>query len=102
MASRLQLHNEFCTILESKNAYFNPPESVKMLYPAIVYTLSGIEQIKANNSQYRAVTRYTVTVIDYNPDSDIYTKLLARFPMCSFDRFYVANNLNHFVLTLYY
>jgi hypothetical protein len=29
-------------------------------------------------------------------------RILNHFQLCSFDRTYVADNLNHFVLTLYY
>lgn len=37
MASRLDLQTFLEELLESKNVYFQPPESVKMKYPAIVY-----------------------------------------------------------------
>jgi len=33
---RLKLHEILCGILNTRNAYFQPPESVKMNYPAIV------------------------------------------------------------------
>ena len=39
MASRLELQDTLETILESRNVYFNPPESIKMNYPAIIYKL---------------------------------------------------------------
>lgn len=43
MASRLNLQTFLEEILESRNVYFQPPESVKMKYPAIVYALDDIE-----------------------------------------------------------
>ncbi len=46
-------------------------------------------------------TAYQVIVIDKNPDSD-YVKKVSLLPMCSFDRHYVADNLNHDAFTLYF
>lgn len=102
MASRLNLHEELCEILGTRKAYYNPPASVKMEYPCIRYSLAGIDLKKANNKNYKSTNRYQLTVIDKNPDSNIHNDLLAHFSMCSFERSYVADNLNHFVLTLYY
>lgn len=102
MASRLKLHEELCTVLETKNAYFNPPESLKMEYPCIRYALAGIDNKYANNKKYKNMKRYEVIVIDRDPDSKIYDKVLEHFTMSNFDRMYTAENLNHFVLTLYY
>lgn len=101
MGTRLDLHEVLCDILGSRSVYFQPPASVKMTYPAIVYGLSGIDSNHANNSPYRQVRSYTVTLIDKNPDSPIIGDL-SRLPACRFDRHYVADNLNHYVFTLYF
>ena len=100
MASRLELHEKFKEILGSTNVYFQPP--TRMSYPCIKYSLAGIDTKRANNAIYKSINRYEVIVIDYDPDSTIHTKILESFRMCSFDRAYSANNLNHFVLTLYF
>lgn len=102
MASRLNLHEELCEILGNRNVYFQPPESVKMSYPCIRYTLAAPDTRRANNTIYKSTNKYELTVIDYNPDSDIYQKILSHFPMCRLDRVYIASNLNHFVLTIFY
>lgn len=102
MASRLKLHEEFCEILGTRQVYSQPPASVNMAYPAIKYFKSGMDHKYANNSIYKNTNKYEVVVMDYDPDSDIHEKILAHFPLCSFDRAYVADNLNHFALTLYY
>lgn len=99
--SRLELHEVLCDILGSRNVYFQPPESLKLKYPCIVYDLSDIPTEKANNGTYLKYKRYTVTVIDEDPDSEIPEKVLA-LPYCSFDRPYKSDNLNHSVLTLYF
>ena len=100
--SRLELHEELCSILGSRNVYFQPPESVKLAYPCIVYYRSGVDKRNANNRVYAKTNRYEITVIDKNPDIEIADKLMDHFPMCSFDRRFTSDNLNHSILTLYY
>ena len=102
MASRLNLHEELCDILGNRRVYFQPPASVKMSYPCICYSLGNVDTKKADDINYKNTKRYEIVVIDPDPDSDIYEKILAHFTMCSFDRPYVADNLNHWVLNLYY
>lgn len=102
MASRTELHDELIDILGAKNVYYNPPETVKMEYPAIRYSLSGIDHLRANNKIYKNTNQYLVIVIDEDADSEIHNRILEHFPMCSFGHPYVADNLYHFPLTLYY
>lgn len=70
MSRRLKLHNILCAILSCPDkgsecrAYFQPPSSVKMKYPAIVYALDDIENTFANNGVYLSERKYSVTVID--------------------------------------
>lgn len=102
MASRLDLHNELCQLLGSKNVYYSPPESLKMKYPCIRYTLSDKHTKYADDRTYKSINCYDVTVIDSNPDSAIPDQILAHFSMCDFNRQYTSNNLNHSILKLYY
>ena len=79
MGTRLELHNKLEGFLGNKHVYYQPPASVKMEYPCIVYSKDNIKM----------------------PDNDVIYKLL-RLPYCSYDRHYVSDNLNHDVLILYY
>lgn len=99
--SREELHEVLCSILGSRYVYFQPPESLKLHYPCIVYSLSKINTTFANNSPYIRRKRYSVTVIDEDPDSTIPDKIGA-LPMCTFDRPYASDNLNHYVYDLYF
>lgn len=101
MASRLDLQAKLEELLGSKNVYYQSPESIKMKYPAIVYSKSNIESRFANNAAYSFLKRYDLTVIDHMPDNPVIDELL-KLPYCSFDRYYKADNLNHDVLTLYF
>lgn len=101
MASRLNLQKDLEELLGSRNVYFQPPESIKLKFPCIVYDLSSIRKRTANNKRYLTETAYTVTVIDKNPASKIPDKLLD-WNYCIFERKFVTDNLNHFVFRLYY
>lgn len=100
MNDRLELHELLCQTLGSRNVYFQPPESVKMKYPAIVYSRNRIENTSADNIIYRQSVSYTITVIDRDPDSDIVERM-SQLPRMRHDRSYVADNLNHDVFTLF-
>lgn len=102
MATRLNLQTELENILGSQNVYFQPPESIKLKYPCIVYSRSGIDKHNAGNKLYKSMNQYEVTVIDRDPDSTFPTDILAHFPMCGFSREFVSDNLYHNVLTIYY
>ncbi len=93
---REELRDTLRGILGTKNTYFQPPENVKMQYPAIVYELSDI-----NVGVYFVGRKYTLTLVDKNPDSPFVDKLIL-LPTCRFVRHYRADNLNHWVFTLHY
>lgn len=98
---RLELQAILEKLLGSENVYFQPPESLKMQYDCIRYSLSKIKPVFADNVPYQLHTCYQVIAIYKNPDSDLPLKI-ASLPMCSHDRHYTADNLNHDVFTLYY
>lgn len=101
MASRLDLHEILCGVLNSRSCYFQPPSSVRMQYPAIVYSRKDVEKRSADDMAYRKLPSYELVLIDKNPDSEFVDKLLD-LPYCSFDRHYESDNLNHDVFTLYF
>ena len=72
-----------------------------MSYPCIVYNLEDEHTDFADNHPYRHKAKYEVTVIDIDPDSSIRTQIRA-LPSALFNRFFVSDNLNHFVYTLYF
>ena len=100
MLDRLDLHEKLCDILGTRNVYFQPPASVKMNYPAIVYSRSRINSIHANDAIYIHHPGYEVILIDKNPDSEYIEKIL-QLRYCRFDRHYESDNLNHDVFTIY-
>ena len=101
MGTRQELHTLLVNLLPGVNIYFQPPPSFKMVYPCVIYKRDYAETKFSGNKPYFYQTRYLVTVIDTNPDSAI-PKKIAMLPMCVFDRFYTADNLNHDVYKLFY
>lgn len=98
--TRVELQQKLEIILGSKNVYFQPPSSIQLKYPCIVYNRAEIEKEYADNSNYFLATRYLITLIDSNPDSLINNKILA-LPYTRYDRHFVSDNLNHDVYSTY-
>jgi len=101
MAQRLLLHSLLKELMGGGKVYFQPPQNVQMEYPCILYHQDNADTRFADNNPYRYTKRYQVTVIDENPDSPI-PDLIANLPMCTFDRWYAAENLNHYVFNIFF
>ena len=63
MNNRLALHDKLVELLGNNNVYYQPPESLKMGYPAIRYSKSDIESRYADGMNYSNFTRYEIVVI---------------------------------------
>lgn len=99
MARRLELQSVLGALCG--NVYFQPPASLQMVYPCIVYgRYIGLASF-ANDKPYRYTECYQITVIDRDPDSALLAPVAA-LPMCRKNRSFVANNLNHDVYVLYF
>ena len=101
MADRLELHSVLQELLGSSNVYYQPPESIKMQYDAIRYSKKTVDSKYANDRKYSMIDCYEIIVISRLPDNPVIKKLLS-LPYCSYDRPYVADNLHHDVLTIYW
>lgn len=100
--SRLELQTKLETLLGSRQVYFQPPETVKMKYPAIAYDLYQLNQRFADDTAYRRFPRYTVTIIDRNQEIDWVPAMLDAFQYCSVERIYYADGLAHYAFVIYY
>ena len=103
MSRRLQLHEVLVGLLGSRNVYFQPPSTFKMNYPCVVYSFgeTNFKTNFANGILYNFRKVYKVTVIDSNSDTQI-PDLLLNLPYCRWERYFLADNLNHYVFTLHY
>lgn len=103
MARRSLLHQTLKGLFVhiEPHVYYNPPESVKLIYPCIVYKFSDFPDGYADNIPYFEYRSYQVTVIDPDPDSKLRDKV-ARLKWCRYVRDYISDNLNHYVFELNY
>ena len=83
-----------------RHIYLNAPPSVRMRYPAIKYSLNNIDSNFANDCVYKLAPSYQVILIDDEADTK-YLEPILRIPHCRFNRFYIADGLNHWVFTIY-
>ena len=111
MERRIQLQEQLETLLANDVAVledgslaivFQPPENIKLKYPCVIYEIDDRSFRHANDHTYALRPRYSVTVIDPDPDSQIANTIQMHFPMCRPERRYIADNLYHDVLSLYY
>lgn len=101
MAPRLELQAKLEAVLGTSNVYFQPPASLTLSYPCIVYKRSGIKSLFGDNIPYFLAKEYTLTVIYKDPDSDLVDKV-AQLPKCKLDRTFTNDNLYHAVFTINY
>lgn len=94
MENRLKLHQALLAILGTENVYFQPPENVHLTYPCIVYARAQVDSKFADNNPYSRTKRYTVTIIDRDPDSPL-PDAVGGLPGSSFVTHFTKDNLNH-------
>lgn len=85
----------------SHHVYYQPPDGLQMKYPALVYEKSSASTQFADDRPYIYTNRYTLTVIDADPDSLIPDNI-GMLPRCTKDRHFVVDNLHHDVFVMYY
>ena len=102
MARRLELQEKLENILGSTNVYYQPPESVKLKYPCIIYERYAGNVKFANNKPYNFTRAYQLMVITDDPDETYGEDLLNEFSMIHYSNHFVKDNLNHEVYVLYF
>ena len=100
--SRTELSKKFRAILGNSHVYFQPPNGTKIEYPCIIYKLENDESFNADDKRYITYDRYSLKVIDYDPDSQLRNRICDEFEHSSLDRMAVNNNLNHWYMTIYW
>jgi hypothetical protein len=96
---REQLHELLKELTD--NVYFQAPPNTGMAYPCILYSWDADSAQYADNELYRHAKRYQVTVIDRDPDSELAEAVL-RLRFTGFDRSFKAEDLNHYVYSLFF
>lgn len=102
MNNRLKLHDKLCELVGNTNVYFQPPASVQISYPCVIYRIGNGDAKHADNMVYSYTNSYEVMFIYKQPNIDIIERVLTTLPMCGVSRMYVADNLNHYTFNVYY
>ena len=87
-------------VVQPNPVYFQPPENLKIGYPAVVFHLSKIEIDRASDVPYKGAKEYSVTFITKDPEPDVIDEIL-KIPYSSLDTTYISDGMNHFVFTVY-
>lgn len=102
---RRELHSILEGILEEngleKNVYFQPPETLKMNYPCIVYHRQYLTGTPADNQKYLIDRQYRIIYIDRSPIGDVIDSLLA-IKYCRYMSHSVVDGLNQDAFEIYY
>ena len=96
------LHRSLMKIPKVRKVYFQPPSKEKIIYPCIIYQINTNDLKYSNDDIYLNKLIFAATVIDYDVESKIPDLLLYNRDVyyANFDRYYTADNLNHWVFDL--
>lgn len=83
----------------AERVYFQPPATVQMKYPCIVYHRKPPQILHADNRPYRKGEMWQLTVIDRSPDSKI-AEAVEELPGIRCDANFTQDNLHHYVYSL--
>ena len=100
--NRLEFHEKLCTMLGSRNVYFQPPETVKLSYPCIVYSRNDDYVRHADNTGYMAVDCYRVQIIAKDPAFELFETFTSKWQYVRQEPPFTADNMNHHNYTVYY
>lgn len=100
MTTRLELHNQLLKF--SDNVYYQPPSTIKMRFPCIVYNKSDAKRLYSNDGMYSRKQQYQITVISPDPDSLTAEELETHFEYCKITNYLKVDNLHNTHLTIYY
>lgn len=102
MSDRMKLHTQL--VEKIKNVYFQPPETIKLSYPCIIYNISIPKMVYADNSKYLYHDGYDLQLICTDQDelSNLMKDILSSFQHINCSDTFITDNLYHANFTLYY
>lgn len=100
--ARLKVHSKLVEVMQGKKVYFQPPENLRLERPCLIYKVSNIFDLFADNVTYQRRRRYEIILVDDNPDSEYFDRLMEAFTYIKFNRFYIADSNNHWSFELYH
>ena len=86
--------------VDHNRVYFQPPENLKIGYPAVVFHLSKIKLDHADDVPYKGAREYSITLITKEPEPEVLDEII-KIPYTTLDTTYISDGMNHFVFTTY-
>ena len=99
--TRVELDRILRETLGTTNVYYDPPESFKLKYPCIVYSLGGHTEVFADDSKYYRMKRYDMIYITKDAD-DPMVDTLDDLRYCRLSRPYTSDGLYHYAYDIYF
>lgn len=98
---RIEFKNLLAATAPSAMVVGQGPGNVNMIYPAIRYEKNYEEVKRADNIPYDITDRYLVTCIEEDPNTPV-ANAIRQLEYVEFNRYYVADSLNHTVYNIYF
>lgn len=109
MKSRSELQKELEELLgtsnlplEEKRVYFQPPSSVKLKYPCIIYNLTRTDVRSGDNKKYIKHNEYHIKHLFKSLKNELKDSILDRFNYITHDTRFVSDGIYNDDFTLYY
>ena len=102
MLKRVDIQDKFKFLLGSNNVYYQPPANLKMKYPAIVYSLDGLDVKRFDNTRLINKNCFSVTHIYRNESENLVETMLKNFEYISFDNRSIVDGIYNDHYTIYW
>ena len=102
MLKRVDIQEKFKFLLGSNNVYYQPPANLKMKYPAIVYSLDGLDVKRFDNTRLINKNCFSVTHIYRNESENLVETMLKNFEYISFDNRSIVDGIYNDHFTIYW
>lgn len=102
MLKRVDIQEKFKFLLGSDNVYYQPPANLKMKYPAIVYSLDGLDVKRFDNTRLINKNCFSVTHIYRNESENLVETMLKNFEYISFDNRSIVDGIYNDHYTIYW
>jgi len=102
MLKRVDIQEKFKFLLGSNNVYYQPPANLKMKYPAIVYSLDGLDVKRFDNTRLINKNCFSVTHIYRNESENLVETMLMNFEYISFDNRSIVDGIYNDHYTIYW
>lgn len=99
--TRKELQSALEGITGVNKVYFQPPESIRLEYPCIVYSIKNHGFNHANDDKYIGVDKYEAVLIQKTYNESLIKSIL-RMKFCSHDAEYLNDNLYHDAFTIFW